>query len=171
MGRGVQNPTPPPTFSSKLPENGGADTPYHNLFRIRCENFRPRSRKSRNQVPFKWPHLIESSNARQSYTGWTIALKLSASDTSNSVYKMFISEFQYWWSKVRSILWLPHYKSIGENWKAPVLDENHYQHTHDSNIGLQEELHPQSKKLPPVAPPQDPKVTPGHERSPAVFRQ
>ena len=34
-----------------------------------------------------------------------IVLKLSAIDKSNSVYKMYISEFWYLWSKVRSILW------------------------------------------------------------------
>ena len=53
----------------------------------------------------KWPHLIKSLNLRQSYTDWTIALKLSAIATSNSIYKIFISEFWYRWPKVRSILW------------------------------------------------------------------
>ena len=43
------------------------------------------------------PH--KSLNARQSYTDWKIALKLSAIDTRNSVYKMFVSEFLYWWHK------------------------------------------------------------------------
>ena len=53
----------------------------------------------------KWPHLIKSLNVRQRYTDWTIALKLSAIATSNSVYKTYILEFRYRWPKVRSILW------------------------------------------------------------------
>ena len=40
----------------------------------------------------KWPHLIKSLNAGQSYTDWTIALKLSAIDIRTSVYETYISE-------------------------------------------------------------------------------
>ena len=40
--------------------------------------------------------LAQLQTARHSYTDWTIALKLSAIDTINSIYKMHISEFWYW---------------------------------------------------------------------------
>ena len=52
------------------------------------------------------PH--KNLNDRQSYTDWTIVLKLSMIDTSNRVYKMYFSVFWYRW--LRSILWPLHYK-------------------------------------------------------------
>ena len=106
------------------------------MFRICCENCRPMSLKVRLPGHVKWPHLIKRLNARHSYAKWTIALKLSAIVTSNSIYKMFYSpipEFWYSWFKTRSILWPPHYKSMGENWKAPLLDENHSKHSQMSS--------------------------------------
>ena len=66
-------------------------------FRTCCENFRPRSRKVRSPCHVKWPHLIKSLNVPQRYTDQTIALKLSAIDTSNSVYKMHIPAFLHQW--------------------------------------------------------------------------
>ena len=65
---------------------------------------------------------------------WTIALKLSEIDKSNSVYKVYISEFWYLWPKVGSILWSLYYKSMGENWKASALDENHSKHYQTSGF-------------------------------------
>ena len=102
------------------------------LFRTYCENFRPRSRKVRSPDHVKWPHLTKSLNVRQRYTDWTNALKLSAIAINNSVYKMNISEFRYRWPKVRSILWPLHYKSMGEKWKAPLLNKNHSKHSQTS---------------------------------------
>ena len=49
-----------------------------------------------------------------SYTEWHIALKLSAIDKGNSMYKIYISEFSYRWPKVSSLLRPIYYKSMGE---------------------------------------------------------
>ena len=76
----------------------------------------------------KTPHLRKSLNARHSYTEWLFTLKLSEIDIHNSIYKIYISEFLYRWPKVRSNLRPLHYKSTGENWKPPLLDENHSRH-------------------------------------------
>ena len=123
------------------------------LFCIKCKKFRPRSHKVRSTDHVKWPHLIKSLNDRQSYTDWTIALKRSAIDTNYSVYNMYNLEFWYRWPKVRSILWFLRCKSIRENWKASVLNENHSKH---SNIGLQVELAIWIGKLRPVTLPHNP---------------
>ena len=63
------------------------------LFHIYSENFRPRPRKVRSPGHVKGPHLIKSLNASQSYTDWTIALKLSVIDTSYSVWKCISHNF------------------------------------------------------------------------------
>ena len=70
--------------------------------------------------------------SRHSYTECPITLKLSAIGIRTSMYNMFVSEFVYLWPKVRSILRPIHYKSMGEHWKAPVLDENHCEHSQTS---------------------------------------
>ena len=101
-----------------------------------CENFKPKSLKVRLSGHIKWPHLRKRLNGRHSYN-WPIALKLSAIDMSNSFYKVYASEFWYRWARVRPILRPLHYKSMGENWKAPLLDENHSKHFQVSNIDLQ----------------------------------
>ena len=92
------------------------------------ENFRPRSPKVRSPGHVKWPHLRKSLNACHSYIHWPVALKQSGFDIRNSIYTTFISEFGYLWSKVRSILRPLHYKLMGWNWKASLLDENHSKH-------------------------------------------
>ena len=46
------------------------------LFCTYCENFTPRSCKVRSPGHTKGPHLIKSLNVHQSYTDWTIDLKL-----------------------------------------------------------------------------------------------
>ena len=135
---------------------------FIHIFRICCENFRPRSSPDR----VKWPHLMKSFNARYRYADGTIALKLPAIGTSNAAYKMYISEFCYRWPKVRSILWHLPYKLIGENWKAFVLDGNHSKHSQTSGY---KQLTPWIGKLRPVTPPHNPKVTSGQERLPKFF--
>ena len=142
-------------------------TPVHNLFHT-CDNFRPRSLKVRSPGHAKGPHLIKSLNASHSYTEWPFTLKLSVLDICNSIYKMFISEFWYWWPKVRSILWPLHCKLMGEKWKVPVLDENHLKHL---NIRLPVNLTPKVGILRPVTPHLVAMINSGHERSPAVFRK
>ena len=101
--------SPPPSVFSRLPGAAVSGTPYHNSFPHSCENFRSRSRKVMSPSHVRWPHLIKSLNDRQSYTDWTIALKFSVVDTSNSVYKIYISEFWFRVPKVRSTLWPLHY--------------------------------------------------------------
>ena len=84
-----------------------------NTLLLRCNfNLRPDGGGSR-EPPSGFFQIIKSLNARQSYTDWTIALKLSAIDIHTSIYEMFISEFWYRWPKVRSILRPLHYKSMG----------------------------------------------------------
>ena len=83
------------------------------------------------------------------YTEWLIILKLSAIDIRNSIYKMYISVLWYRWPTVRSILRALHYKSMGENWKEPFLDETRLKH---SNIGLQVDWTLWIRKLRPVTP-------------------
>ena len=130
---------------------------FIHLFRIYCENFRPRSPS----------HALQKSlNARNSYTEWPIIRKPSAIDIRNSIHKMYISEMWYRWLKVRSILRPLHCKSMEENYKVSLLDENHPKH---SNIGLQVDLTPRIGILRPVTPHHVAKVISGHERSPAVF--
>ena len=99
---------------------------------LTCENFRPRSLKVRSPGLVKLPHLRKSLNAHHSYTECPITLKLSVIDICTSIYKMLISEFLYHWPKVRSILRPLHYKSRGEEWKAPLLEENHSKHSQTS---------------------------------------
>ena len=121
--------TPPPSGFSRISQKRRRAAPpflvhvFLHHFRTCCENFRPRPFKVRSPGHVKWPYLRKSSKARYSYTDWTITLKLSAIDMSNSMYKMYISDFWYLWPKVRSILRPLHYKSMGENWNAPLLDE------------------------------------------------
>ena len=110
----------------------------------------------------------KSFNARHSYTECPITLKLSAIDIRTSIFKIYTSEFWYRWPKVRSILWLHHYKSIGKMksacfWSIPFETL--------SNIGLQVDVTHWVGILPPVTPRHVAKVISGHERSPAVFRQ
>ena len=50
-------------------------------------------------------------------------------DVSDSINKMYISEFWYLWPMVRSILRPLHYKSMGINWKAPLMDRSHFKPT------------------------------------------
>ena len=62
------------------------------------------------------------------------ALKLSAIDISNSIYKTCVSEFWYRWPKVMSILrpLCSTYKSTGENWKASLLHEHYSKYSQTS---------------------------------------
>ena len=69
------------------------------------------SLKVRSPVHVKWPHLRKKLNAWHSYTDWTIALKFSAINTSDSSFKMCNSEFWYW-CPVRSILWPLHFGQV-----------------------------------------------------------
>ena len=46
---------------------------------------------------------------------------------------MYLSELRYRWPKVSSILRPLHYKSMGEDWKAPLLAERHSNHFQTSN--------------------------------------
>ena len=92
----------------------------------------------------------------------TNRLGLTEIDIRDSIYKIYISEFWYRWPKVRSILRPHHYKSMGENWKAPLLNENHSKH---SNIEVQVDLTPSIGKLQPVTPLMSPRslqVMKGH---------
>ena len=137
------------------------------LFRICGEDFRPRSRKVRPPLPgyVKWPHIRKSLNVRQSYTDWTIVYSFS-DNTRNSVYKMNISEFWYQWPKVRSIC--DHYKSMEKNEKhLPLTKTILYTLKHR----ITEIIDILNRKIASNEPPHDPKVTSGHERSPAGFRQ
>ena len=102
------------------------------LFHTCCENFRPRPRKVRSPGHVKRPHLIKSLNVPPRYTDWTIALKPSGIATRKGIYKTYILEFLYLWLKVRSILWPLHYKSMGEKWKAPLLEGSHSKHSQTS---------------------------------------
>ena len=139
------------------------------LFRT-CENFRSRSRKVRSPGHVKWPHLIKSLNAHQSYADWTIDCLETFNNwyLSKSVHKMYISEFSYRWPKVRWILWSLHYKWM-EKFENVCFGRKPFESL--SNLGLQVELAPWNRKLLPVTPPHDPKVSSGHDRSPAVFWQ
>ena len=69
----------------------------------------------------KWPHIRKSFNARHSYTDRPIALRLDSTDLIRKYLNISISEFWYWWPKVRLIFRPLHFKSMGENWKAPFL--------------------------------------------------
>ena len=132
------------------------------------KNYRPRSPKVRSPGQVKWPHLMKSLNARQRYTDWTIALKLSAIDIHTSIYETYISEFWYRWPKVRSILRPLHYKSMGEKMKGTSFARKPFKTL--SSIGLQVELTSWVGILWPVTPRHVFKVISGHESSPAVFR-
>ena len=90
------------------------------------------------------PHK-KNLNARQSYTNWTMALKLAAIDASSSVYEIHISEFLYQWPKGMSICDLSIIpKSMGENLKAPVLNQNHSKHS--QTTGYRYNWHIESEK-------------------------
>ena len=105
-----------------------------NIFRTCCANLncKPRSSKVWSRGHVKLPHLRKRFNARHSYTDRTITLKVSASDIRNSIYKMYISEFRYPWHKARWILRPLYYKSMRDNWKAPLLYENQLKHSQTS---------------------------------------
>ena len=172
LGGGCLN-TPPCGFSriSQKRRRGAPPFLVHLIihqFYTCCENFRPRSFKVRSPGHLKWPHLIKSFNVCHSYTEWPIALKLSAIAKSNSMYKMYISEFWYRWPKVRSILRPPHYKSMGENWNAPLLDERHYKHSQTLNYKwFRHTEHENGVRDPCLCP----EVILGHEWYLTVFRK
>ena len=134
------------------------------LFRICCENFRPRPRNVRSPGHVKW-HLIISLNARQSYTDWIITLKLLAIDTSNSTYKMYISEFWYWWPMVRSIVWPLHYLIQWEKiekrlfWTTAILNTLKHRFT-----GRIDTLNRKSATSDPSGWPQGHQVMKGHRQ-------
>ena len=65
-----------------------------------------------------------------------------------SISNMYISEFRYRWPKVCSILWPLHYTSMGEKWKAPLLDKNHSKHYQTS--GYRYNWHHESDRWPLV---------------------
>ena len=82
-------------------------------------------------------HLPGPANALHSYTEWPITnsqrlisvmVYIKCIGISEFLISK-ISEFWYMWPKVRSTLRPLHYKSMGEKWKAPVLDENHSKHS------------------------------------------
>ena len=135
MGRGAIE-SPPPVFSDC--RKGRRVAPrflthlFTHLWRICCENFRPRSLNVKSPGHVKWPYLTKSLNVPHSFTDWTIAVHLSVIDTRTSICKIVISKFLSWLPKDRSTLWRLHYKSTGENWKAPLLDENHFKHSQTS---------------------------------------
>ena len=87
----IENPSPSGFFFQIAGKRLRLAPPLHrfiHLFRICCENFRPRSLKVRSPGYVKWPYLIKSLNVCHSYANWMNALKLSAIDTNDSVYKM-----------------------------------------------------------------------------------
>ena len=101
------------------------------LFPTCCENLRPSSFKVRLPGHVKWPHLRKGLNARQSYTEWQIIMKLSVTDIRIPVSIKCISRNcdirdprlgQYFDLSIA-------YKSMGEKWKAPLLEENHVRST------------------------------------------
>ena len=68
-----------------------------------------------------WMFVIATPNARSPWNfQWLITVPVSM--------KCLSRKFWYPWPKVRSILLSLHFKSMGEKWKAPLLEENHSKH-------------------------------------------
>ena len=112
-----------------------------------------------------WMFAIASSNDRS-----VITLKLSPIDIRTSIYKMYLSEFHIGDPRSGQSWDLPiRYKSIGENWKAPLLDESHSKHSQTSVYRYT--CHSESEYCNQWPSPHVAKVISGHERSPEVFRQ
>ena len=136
------------------------------LFRIDCKNLRRRSRKVRSPGHVKWPHIIKSLNARQSYNDRTVALKLSAIDTVSI--KCIAHNFDI--DDLRSSQFCdPSIISQCEKIEKhlfctkPIL--NILKHRFTGKI------YTLTKKLHPVTLSHDHKVISGHERSPAFLPQ
>ena len=134
--------TPPSGFSKMSQKQWRGAPPFliylfTLLFRT-CENFRPRSLKVKSPGHVKWPH-----HRKKRMVVIATLNKHSAIHIRNGIYEMAISEFWYQWPKCRSILRLLHYKSMGQKWKAPLLDENHSKHSQTS--GYWKNWHPKSE--------------------------
>ena len=59
-------------------------------------------------------HFFAYLSLCQSRSWWPIILKLGGWCKGMSAYNLYISDFSYWWPKVRSILRPCHYKAMGE---------------------------------------------------------
>ena len=59
-------------------------------------------------------HFFAYLSLCQSRSWWPIILKLGGWCKGMSAYNLYISDFSYWWPKVRSILWPRHCKAMGE---------------------------------------------------------
>ena len=64
--------------------------------------------RSGHQVSFQWPNLWPP-------TTFFATLRPCQSHEPIGTYNLYLSDFVYWWPKVRSISWPPSYKSMRKN--------------------------------------------------------
>ena len=132
---------PPPLlrFFADISAVAAFGTPVHTPFAHMLWKFQAQVTSSDITSEKVWVLVISHS-----YTECPITLNFSELDICyNSIYKMYVSELLYRWPKVSPILRLLHCKSMGEKWKAPLLEENHSKHSQTSGYRLT--WHPESE--------------------------
>ena len=131
-GGGFWTPPPPAVFA----DIWKTAAPYHLSILYILWKFQTRvlqGQVTRSlQVTSPHKHIIKCFNVCHSYTKWRIALKLSAIDKCNSMYK--IRNFHI--GDLRSGQFCDlsrYYKSMGENSKPSFSDESHSKHSQTLN--------------------------------------
>ena len=165
-----------PREFSALSEDDGARTPvlgtpvhafYSHMWKFQTQVARGQVTRSRQVTSThkKFAFFVIAAPTNRSPWSFHWLIWVTVSVKCRYIAKFDIADLR---PKVRSILQPLHYKSMGEDLKAPLLDENYKKY---SNIRLQLDLTPWIGKLRTVTPPHAFEIISDHERSPASFRQ